>query len=83
MQNINMIKKIKIQNFRSLKNIELQLGKINVFYGTTGGGKSSVFYPLLILKNFYLNPNQPLNSLFNLKYINLGDFKSLALLIIT
>jgi len=33
---------------------------------------------LLILKNFYLNPNQPLNSLFNLKYINLGDFKSLV-----
>lgn len=69
-----MIKHLTIKNFRSLVDVQMDLGKINVFYGKTGSGKSSIFYPLLSIKNFYFNPNQNIDGLFNYKYISLGGF---------
>ena len=37
-----MISKLKIQNFRSIKDAELPLGKITVLTGANNSGKSSV-----------------------------------------
>ncbi len=54
--------------------VQIDLGSINVFYGKTGSGKSSLFYPLLSIKNFYFNPNQNVDGLFNYRYISLGGF---------
>lgn len=49
-----MIKKIKIQNFRSIKNLEIQLGKINAFIGPNNAGKSNIMKALdLILGETY------------------------------
>jgi AAA15 family ATPase/GTPase len=49
-----MIKKIKIQNFRSIKNLEIQLGKINAFIGPNNAGKSNIMKALnLILGEVY------------------------------
>ena len=35
------IKKIKISNFKSFKNLEIELGKFNVLIGANASGKSN------------------------------------------
>lgn len=37
-----MIRKIKIENFKSIKRLELELGRVNVFIGENGSGKSNI-----------------------------------------
>jgi len=71
-----MITKIKISGFRSIKNQEIELSKINVIYGGTSTGKSSLLYSLIVLKNFIKNPNQQIDSFFNLGFMNLGGFEA-------
>ncbi len=71
-----MIEKIKISGFRAIKDAEVNLSKINIFYGGTATGKSSLIYPLIIFKNFIKNPNQQLDLFFNIGFINLGGFDS-------
>lgn len=69
-----MIKGIRVSGFRSIKNVELEVSRINIIYGGTATGKSSLLYSLIVLKNFIKNPNQNLDSFFNLGFINLGGF---------
>jgi AAA15 family ATPase/GTPase len=71
-----MLEKIIISNFRSVKSAEINLSKINVIYGGTATGKSSILYALIILKNFVKNPNQAIDSFFNCGFLNLGGFDS-------
>lgn len=63
-----MITQIDISNFRSIKQQSIPLKKFNILYGTNGSGKSSVGYAPYVFRNFYVNPNQRLNSLFNLRH---------------
>jgi len=71
-----MITHLGIQNFRSIVEADLQLGRVNVFYGPTASGKSSVLYALLLLKNFVVNPNRRADALFDLGFVNLGGFEA-------
>jgi predicted ATPase len=70
-----MLSRLNIRNFRSIGEAQLTFGPITVFFGPTSAGKSSVFYSLLTLRNFVLNPNQPADSFFNLGFQNLGGFE--------
>jgi len=70
-----MITKLSLGNFRSIRDSEVELGKINILTGPNNSGKSSIIYGLLALKNVVLNPNQSLDSLLNLGFINLGGFE--------
>jgi hypothetical protein len=70
-----MITKLKIDNFKSLRNVELPLGKITVLTGANNSGKSSFIYSLLALKNTISNPNQSIDACLTLPFINLGGFK--------
>lgn len=72
-----MITQIDISNFRSIKAQSLPIKKMNILYGANGSGKSSVCYASNVLKNFFVNPNQQLNSLFNLGFINLGSIDNI------
>lgn len=45
-----MISKIAIQNFKSLRNIELECSNLNLLSGLNGMGKSSVLQALLLLR---------------------------------
>lgn len=47
-----MLKRIYIDNYKSLVNFEVQLNEINLFLGINGSGKSAVFEVLSLLQNF-------------------------------
>lgn len=70
-----MIKTIHIENFRSIRHTDLSLGKITVLTGANNSGKSSILYGLMVLQDFVRNPNQSLEQLFALPFINLGGFE--------
>lgn len=75
-----MIKTLKIENFKSLKKADLQLGKITVMTGANNSGKSSFIYALLALKNTITNPNRSIDECLTLPFINLGGFKETVFL---
>ncbi len=70
-----MIRKVHISNFRSILDEDLGLGKITVLTGANNSGKSSLLYGLMVLQDFVFNPNQTLEELFALPFINLGGFE--------
>ncbi|MDM8522449.1 DUF3696 domain-containing protein [Desulfococcaceae bacterium HSG8] len=49
-----MIRNIIIQNFKSLKNVQLDVSDLNLFTGLNGMGKSSFIQVLLLLRQSYL-----------------------------
>ncbi len=69
-----MLRRLIVQNFRSIESCDIELGPITIFFGPTSSGKSTLLYSLLVLRNFILNPNQALDGLFNLGFQNLGGF---------
>ncbi|MDW8131378.1 MAG: AAA family ATPase [Bryobacterales bacterium] len=71
-----MITRVTIRNFRSIREAELELAAINVFYGPTASGKSSILYALLVLKNFIANPNRSADAFFDFGFANLGGFEA-------
>lgn len=71
-----MLTKLSVKNFRSIEACDVELGPITVFFGPTSAGKSTLFYALLVLRNFILNPNQAIDGLFNLGFQNLGGFEA-------
>ena len=75
-----MLKAVRIKNFKSLKDLKLELKPITVFIGPNGSGKSSVFQALLSLKRFVLkNANVQYEQLFNLEgYMNFGSPQDVA-----
>ena len=73
-----MITKLFIENFRSIEKAEMNLGKITVLTGANNSGKSSVIYALLVLRNILTNPNQSLDNILTLPFINLGGFEQIG-----
>jgi len=51
-----MIKRIRIRNFKSLRDVDLELRKINVIVGPNGSGKSNLVDFFIFLKEF-INPS--------------------------
>jgi predicted ATPase len=71
-----MLKRLHVQNFRSIEDSLVEFGPITIFFGPTSAGKSTLFYALLLLRNFILNPNQAVDGFFNLGFQNLGGFEA-------
>jgi AAA15 family ATPase/GTPase len=69
-----MIKKIAVENFRSIEHAEVELAPLVVLYGPTASGKSSLLYAPLVLKNFIVNPNRPADGYFHIGFMDLGGF---------
>ncbi len=75
-----MIKELTIQNFRSIREVTLELGRFTVLNGANNSGKSSVLYALQVLKNVVTNPNRSVDELLNLGFLNLGGLQSASYL---
>ena len=66
-----MINNIKVKNFKSLKNISLEMSNLNLFTGMNGMGKSSLIQVLLLLRQSHTK-----NKLFlNGDLIEIGSVK--------
>ena len=69
---------LQFQNFRSLRDVSIDIAPLTVIYGPNGSGKSSVIYGLLTLRNFLTNPNQNVPSLFSYPSISLGGLQEVV-----
>ena len=63
---------LTVKNFRSIKDAEIELGIFTVLNGENNSGKSSFLYALQVMKNIVSNPNQTVDELLNLHFLNLG-----------
>ena len=70
--------KLHIKNFRSIKQLDLEIAPITVLYGHNGTGKSSVLYAPLTLKNIVNNPIQHIQEFFNYGFTSLGAFEEVV-----
>jgi len=70
-----MLKKITVENFKSIKKQEMSLAPITVIIGPNRSGKSSILHALGVLKGFVENASRPIDQLFNLHSVNLGSYK--------
>ena len=69
-----MIQKITINNFKSLKDISVEMSNLNLFTGMNGMGKSSFIQVLLLLRQSFLHKTE--NKLFlNRNLIEIGSVK--------
>lgn len=71
-----MLTKLHVRNFRSIEGCDVEFAPITILFGPTSSGKSTLFYALLVLRNFILNSTQALDGLFNLGFQNLGGFEA-------
>ena len=69
---------LSFQNFRSLRDVTVDIAPLTVVYGPNGSGKSSLLYGLLTLKNFLANPDQNVPSLFSYPSIGLGGLNEVV-----
>ena len=70
--------KLHIKNFRSIKQLDLELAPITVLYGHNGTGKSSALYAPLTMKNIVVNPDQEISGFFNYGFTSLGSFEEVV-----
>ena len=59
-----MIKWIKIRDFKSIREIELELDPVTVLVGRSGTGKSNLVQAIRFLRNFLLNPDEAIQYEF-------------------
>ncbi|MBO9361137.1 MAG: AAA family ATPase [Thermoflexus sp.] len=72
------IRRLFVQNFRSIEHADLELAPITVLYGPNGSGKSSLLYALLGLRNIALSPNVPASAFWNYGFLQLGGFREVV-----
>lgn len=70
-----MLNYLQIENFKSLKTIGIPVGRLNLFFGMNGMGKSSVLQSLLLLRqSYWMNDRKNLDRLYlNGPMIRLGN----------
>ena len=69
---------LSFRNFRSLRDVTVDIAPLTVVYGPNGAGKSSLIYGLMTLKNFLTNPGQNIPSLFSYPSISLGGLNEVV-----
>lgn len=70
-----MIDKIRIKNYKVLKDIELSLSNLTIIAGLNCMGKSSLIQVLLLLRQSFEKSNYKSGLLLNGAYINIGTGK--------
>jgi predicted ATPase len=69
-----MIKNIEVKNFKSLKNVNLDLTNLNVLAGLNGAGKTGLIHSLLVLKQSFQLYDGKLN-LNSVDFVEIGKGK--------
>jgi predicted ATPase len=71
-----MLTRMRLENFKSWRELDIELAPITVLFGTNSSGKSSVLQALLMLKQTIHSFN-PTDINFSGSYINLGSYRDL------
>lgn len=75
----NMLKSLTLKNYKSFRNeTTIQVKPLTLLCGINSSGKSSIMKSLLMLKQSFQNHNPRGEITYNDKYVNNGDFKSIA-----
>lgn len=69
-----MINNISINNFKSLKNVQLNLGQFNLLCGTNASGKSSLIQAILLMAQ---NNGTDSEIILNGELVSLGEFREI------
>ncbi|MCL6466619.1 MAG: AAA family ATPase, partial [candidate division WOR-3 bacterium] len=81
------IKKVKISNFKSFKDLEIELGKFNVLIGTNASGKSNFVQILKFLRditNYHLdNAISMQGGIEYLRNLNIGSSQNLLVEVVS
>ena len=74
-----MLKRIKLENFKSWKELDIELAPLTLLFGTNSSGKTSILQSLLLLKQTAnsLDPNEHINFGSDKDYINLASYNDL------
>lgn len=68
-----------VKNYKSYKDeTTIELKPLTLLCGVNSSGKSSIMKSLLMLKQSFQNHNNRGEITYNDKYVNNGDFKSIA-----
>jgi hypothetical protein len=59
-----MIRRIKICDFKSIREVDLELDPVTVLVGRSGTGKSNLVQAIRFLRNYLLNPQEAINYEF-------------------
>jgi hypothetical protein len=59
-----MIRRIKIRDFKSIREVDLELDLVTVLVGRSGTGKSNLVQAIRFLRNYLLNPQEAINYEF-------------------
>jgi len=59
-----MIKRIKIRDFKSIREADLELGPVTVLVGRSGTGKSNLVQAIRFLRNLLLDQNEAISYEF-------------------
>lgn len=73
-----IVRRLIVENFRSIARADVELAPITVIYGPNSSGKSSLIYALLTLRNIVLKPMSEVSEFFDYKFMNLGGFEEVV-----
>ncbi|MEY4875526.1 MAG: hypothetical protein RL708_675 [Bacteroidota bacterium] len=73
----NQIKNLHIENFKSIKNMDLECSRINIFIGEPNVGKSNILEALALLSPLYSSLNQQLNKKFLNEFIRYESIRNI------
>jgi energy-coupling factor transporter ATP-binding protein EcfA2 len=75
-----MLAGLRVNNFKSLKAVDIEFKPVTIIIGPNGSGKSSILQSILLLKKLHVNQgNISLSDLFNIEgYMNMGLWEQLA-----
>jgi AAA15 family ATPase/GTPase len=73
----NQIKNLRIENFKSIKKMDLECSRINIFIGEPNVGKSNILEALALLSPLYSEQNENLNKRFLGEFIRYENIKDI------
>lgn len=76
-----VIKKIGLTNFKSWKQLDMELGSLTVLFGANSSGKTGILKPLLALKQTAssIDPTRSLNfGTSDRDYVDLGSYRDMV-----
>lgn len=76
-----MLKRIRLENFKSWKELDIELAPLTLLFGTNSSGKTSILQSLLLLKQTVnsIDPGEHINFGGEHDFVDLGSYREIVL----